>query len=146
MMMCYLRDTNKVLRNRTLYRSILKCGFLIEGIELTQLVLLRHQECLSFEVPQFTLFRQVLHENLRNTSEAKEKEILAYLVSWRKFVFVLKTGYFPFLVRMERFREACTAIRIAVINRKELEEVDFVDDEFPHKRINNKATCSYVVC
>ena len=37
MMTCYLRDTNKFLRYRTLCTNILKCGFLTKGIELTQL-------------------------------------------------------------------------------------------------------------
>ena len=39
MITCYLRDTNKFLRYRTLCTSILKCGFLTKGIELTRLVL-----------------------------------------------------------------------------------------------------------
>ena len=39
MMTCYLRDTNKFLRYRTLRTSILKCGFPTKGIELTRLVL-----------------------------------------------------------------------------------------------------------
>ena len=39
MMTCYLRDTNKFLRYRTLRTSILKCGFPAKGTELTRLVL-----------------------------------------------------------------------------------------------------------
>ena len=39
MMTCYLRDTNKFLRYRTLRTSILKSRFPTEGIELTRLVL-----------------------------------------------------------------------------------------------------------
>ena len=39
MMTCYLRDTNKSLRHRTLCTSILKCGFPTKGTELTRLVL-----------------------------------------------------------------------------------------------------------
>ena len=37
MMTCYLRDTNKFLRYRTLCTNILKCKFLTKGIELTRL-------------------------------------------------------------------------------------------------------------
>ena len=36
MMTCYLRDTNKFLRYRTLRTSILKCGFPTKGIQLTR--------------------------------------------------------------------------------------------------------------
>ena len=36
-MTCYLRDTNKFLRYRTLCTNILKCKFPTKGIELTQL-------------------------------------------------------------------------------------------------------------
>ena len=36
---CYLRDINKFLRYRTLCKSILKCGFLTRGIELTRFAL-----------------------------------------------------------------------------------------------------------
>ena len=39
MMICYLRDTNKFLKYRTLRTSILKCRFPTKGIELTWLVL-----------------------------------------------------------------------------------------------------------
>ena len=39
MMTCYLRDTNKLLRYRTLRTSILKSGFPTKGIELTRIVL-----------------------------------------------------------------------------------------------------------
>ena len=39
MMTCYLREINKVLRYRTLCKSILKCGFPTKGIELTRSVL-----------------------------------------------------------------------------------------------------------
>ena len=36
---CYLRDINKILRYRTLCRSILRCGFPTKGIELTWFIL-----------------------------------------------------------------------------------------------------------
>ena len=39
MMTCYLRDINKFLRSRTLCKSIPKCGFPTESIELTWFVL-----------------------------------------------------------------------------------------------------------
>ena len=39
MMTCYLRDINKFLKYRTLYKSILKCGFPTKGIKLTRFVL-----------------------------------------------------------------------------------------------------------
>ena len=37
MMTCYLRDTNKFFRYRTLYTNILKCRFPTKGIQLTRL-------------------------------------------------------------------------------------------------------------
>ena len=33
---CYIRDTNKFLRSRTLWTNILKCKFQTKGIELTR--------------------------------------------------------------------------------------------------------------
>ena len=39
MMTCYLQDTNKFLRYRTLRTSILNCGFPIKGVKLTRFVL-----------------------------------------------------------------------------------------------------------
>ena len=45
---------------------------------------------------------------------------------------------------MERFREACTIFswsRWFVTHRKKFEEVDFVDKEFQHKKINNTFKC-----
>ena len=39
MMTCYLQDTNKFSRYRTLRTTILKCGLPTKGIELTRLVL-----------------------------------------------------------------------------------------------------------
>ena len=43
---------------------------------------------------------------------------------------------------MEQFKEACTIyeeqFRWFVTQRKKLEEVDFADEEFQHKKINNK--------
>ena len=39
MMTCYLRGIYKFLRYRTLWKSILKCGFPTKGIELTRFVL-----------------------------------------------------------------------------------------------------------
>ena len=39
MMTCYLRDINKLLRYHNLCKSILKCGFPTEDIEVTQFVL-----------------------------------------------------------------------------------------------------------
>ena len=38
MITCYLRDINKFLRYLTLCKSILKCGFVTKGIELTRFV------------------------------------------------------------------------------------------------------------
>ena len=49
MMTCYLRDTNKFLRYRTLCTNILKCGFPTKGIEVTQLEFLEGPRVLSFE-------------------------------------------------------------------------------------------------
>ena len=39
MMTCYLQDKNKLLKYRTLCNSILKCGFLTKGVELTWFVI-----------------------------------------------------------------------------------------------------------
>ena len=49
MMTCYLRDTNKFLRYRTLCTNILKCKFLTKGIELTRLEFFEGPRVLSFE-------------------------------------------------------------------------------------------------
>ena len=46
----------KLLRYHTLYKHILKCGFLTEGIELTRLEFFDHLRYLSFEVPRFRPF------------------------------------------------------------------------------------------
>ena len=48
MMTCCLWGTNTFLRYCILCTSTLKCGFPTKGIELTQLVILRHFRCLSF--------------------------------------------------------------------------------------------------
>ena len=57
MMICYLRDTNKFLRYRTLRTSILKCGFPTKGIELTRLVLFEVLEMPQLRVLRFKPFR-----------------------------------------------------------------------------------------
>ena len=49
MMTCYLRDTNKFLRSRTLCTNILKCKFPTKGIELTRLEFFEGPRVLSFE-------------------------------------------------------------------------------------------------
>ena len=54
---CYVRGTNKFLRYRTLFMSILKCGFPTKGIELTRFVLFEVSRCLSFEVSRLRPFR-----------------------------------------------------------------------------------------
>ena len=48
-MACYLRDTNKFLRYRTLCTNILKCKFPTKGIELTRLEFFEGPRVLSFE-------------------------------------------------------------------------------------------------
>ena len=97
MMTCYLWDIKIFLMYRTLCKSILKCRFRTKVIELTRFVL---SEALG--VPQLwdawcRPFRSVGYEDLQNTSEAMEKEILACLIIWWGFVFLLKIGYFPVL-------------------------------------------------
>ena len=49
MMTCYLRDTNKFFRYRTLCTNILKCKFPTKGIELTRLEFFEGPRVLSFE-------------------------------------------------------------------------------------------------
>ena len=93
---CYCRDINKFVRYRTRCKSILKCGFPTKGIELTQFVLFEVLGVPQLWAPWFRPFRQVSHENSRNTSEAVEQEIFACLISWWDFVFVLNIGCFPF--------------------------------------------------
>ena len=44
---------------------------------------------------------------LQNTIDAMEYEILALLESWWNFILIFSTGYFPIVVQMEQFREAC---------------------------------------
>ena len=82
--LCYLRDINKFLRYRTLCKNILKCGFPTKGIKLTRFMLFEVLGVPQFWVPRFraTICQNfTVHENLRNTSETMEQEILACLIS-----------------------------------------------------------------
>ena len=76
MVACYLVDTNKFLSYRTLCTGILKWGFPTKGIRLTRFVIFQVHAVPRFEVPPFRPFQQLTHENLRNTSDAVEEEIL----------------------------------------------------------------------
>ena len=68
MMTCYLRDTNKFLRYRTLRTSILKWGFPAKGTELTRLVLFE-----VLEMPQLrgTLVWTILIGTVQKFAEYK---------------------------------------------------------------------------
>ena len=57
MMICYLRDTNKFLRYRTLCTSILKCGFPAKSIELIWLILFEVLRVSQLEAPRCRPFR-----------------------------------------------------------------------------------------
>ena len=123
MVTCYLWGTNKFLRYRTLCMSILKYRFSRKSIELTPLILF---EVLQIPQPWATLvyfellellwaafsrnYTKLRVESMNKRVKAMEWENLPCLINWWDFVFIFRKAIssFPFLVLMEKFKEACT--------------------------------------
>ena len=104
MMNCYLQSKNKCLRYYSLYTCILKSGILTRDIKLRLFLFFKvlgvsqFWRSLSFEVPRFRPFWWERHKKFAEYKWSYGVRILVCLISWWGFLFVLSTGYFPFLV------------------------------------------------